>query len=87
MLLVRRHDASASLVLLIVAAGFSLGTPTSAHAVLDSFDHAWLVIGAFGIAGALASLVILGGRRTAPHAAPRGATVALDGRVALGEEA
>ena len=43
-----------------------LGTPGGAHAVLDSFDHAWLVIGAFAIAGALASLAILGIRRPAP---------------------
>jgi hypothetical protein len=43
-----------------------LGTPSGAHAVLDSFDHAWLVIGAFAIAGALASLAILGVRRPAP---------------------
>src|SRR6478735_5851599 len=37
-----------------------LGTPTGPHAVLDAFDHAWLVIAAFAAAGALASLVILG---------------------------
>jgi hypothetical protein len=43
-----------------------LGTPHGAHAVLDSFDLAWLMIGAFAITGALASLAILGVRRPAP---------------------
>ena len=64
-----------------------LGTPTEAHAVLDAFDRAWLVIGAFAAASALASLAILGVRRPAPHAAPTGATVPIDGHVALAEEA
>src|SRR6266566_3758258 len=48
-----------------------LGTPSGAPAVLDAFDRAWLVIGAFAAAGALASLAILGVRRPAPDAAPR----------------
>jgi EmrB/QacA subfamily drug resistance transporter len=60
-----------------------LGTPTGAHAVLDAFDHAWLVIGAFAAASALASLAILGVRRPAPHAAP----IPIDGRLALAEDA
>jgi MFS family permease len=64
-----------------------LGTPSSAHAVLDAFDRAWLVIGAFAAASALASLTILGIRRPAPYSAPTGATLPIDGRVALGEEA
>jgi EmrB/QacA subfamily drug resistance transporter len=64
-----------------------LGTPSGAHALLDAFDHAWIVIGAFAAASALASLAILGVRRPAPHAAPTGATVPIDGRVALAEEA
>ena len=63
-----------------------LGTPSGAHALLDAFDHAWLVIAAFAAATALASLAILGLRRPAPYAAPTGATVPIDGRVALAEE-
>jgi EmrB/QacA subfamily drug resistance transporter len=64
-----------------------LGTPTEAQAVLDAFDRAWLVAAAFAAAGALASLAILGVRRPAPHAAPTGAAVPIDGRVALAEDA
>jgi MFS family permease len=64
-----------------------LGTPSDAHAVLEAFDHSWLVIGAFAAATALASLAILGIRRPAPFAAHTGATVPIDGRVALAEEA
>jgi EmrB/QacA subfamily drug resistance transporter len=63
-----------------------LGTPSGAHAVLDAFDHAWLVIAAFAAASAVASLAILGVRRPAPYAAPTGATVPIDGRVALADE-
>jgi EmrB/QacA subfamily drug resistance transporter len=64
-----------------------LGTPIGAHALLDAFDHAWLVIGAIAAASGLASLAILGVRRSAPHAAPTGALARIDGRAALGEEA
>jgi MFS family permease len=64
-----------------------LGTPTRAHALVDAFDRAWLVIGAFAAVSALASLAILGVRRPTPHAAPAGATVPIDGRLALAEEA
>jgi MFS family permease len=64
-----------------------LGTPDGAHAVLDAFDRAWLVAAAFAAAGALASLAILGVRRPAPDAAPTGALVPIDGRVALAEDA
>jgi MFS family permease len=64
-----------------------LGTPSDPHALLDAFDHSWLVIGAFAAATALASLAILGIRRPAPFAALTGATVPIDGRVALAEEA
>jgi hypothetical protein len=64
-----------------------LGTPSGAHAVLGAFDRSWLVIGAFAAASALVSLLILGVRRPAPYAAPPGATVPIDGRVAFGEEA
>jgi MFS family permease len=63
-----------------------LGTPRSTHAVLDAFDRAWLVIGAFAAAAALASLAILGVRRAPPYSAPTGATVPIDGRVALAED-
>jgi EmrB/QacA subfamily drug resistance transporter len=52
-----------------------LGTPSSTHAVLDAFDRAWLVIGAFAAAAALASLAILGVRRAAPYSPPTRATV------------
>jgi EmrB/QacA subfamily drug resistance transporter len=64
-----------------------LGTPSAPHAVLDAFDRSWIVISAFAAASALASLAILGVRRPAPHAAPTGATVPIDGHVALAEEA
>jgi hypothetical protein len=64
-----------------------LGTSGGAHAVLDSFDRAWLVAAAFAAAGAIASLAILGVRRPAPNALPTRALVAIEGRVALGEEA
>jgi EmrB/QacA subfamily drug resistance transporter len=64
-----------------------LGTPHSTPAALDAFDRSWIVIGAFAAASALASLAILGVRRPAPQAAPMGASVPIDGRVALGEEA
>jgi MFS family permease len=63
-----------------------LGTPSGAHDLLDAFDHAWLVIAAFAAATALVSLAILGLRRPAPYSAPTGATVPIDGRVALAEE-
>jgi EmrB/QacA subfamily drug resistance transporter len=63
-----------------------LGTPSGAHALLDAFDHAWLVIAAFAAATALASLAILGLRRPASDSSPTGATVPIDGRVALAEE-
>jgi EmrB/QacA subfamily drug resistance transporter len=63
-----------------------LGTPRSTHAVLDAFDRAWLVIGAFAAAAAVASLVILGVRRATPYSAPTGGTVPIDGRVALAED-
>jgi MFS family permease len=64
-----------------------LGTAHSTPAVLNAFDRSWLVIGAFAAASALASLAILGVRRSAPDAAATGAAVPIDGRVALGEEA
>jgi hypothetical protein len=64
-----------------------LGTTHSTPAVLDAFDRSWLVIGAFAAASALASLAVIGVRRPAPYAAPTGASVPIDGRVALGEEA
>jgi hypothetical protein len=57
-----------------------LGMPSGAHAVLDSFDHACLVIGAFAIAGALASLAILGLGRPAPFGRPSRASVAAAAR-------
>jgi hypothetical protein len=63
-----------------------LGTPSGGHALLDAFDHSWLVIGAFAAATAVASLAILGIRRPAPYARPIDATVPIDGRVALAEE-
>jgi EmrB/QacA subfamily drug resistance transporter len=63
-----------------------LGTPSGAHALLNAFDHSWLVIGAFAAATALASVAILGIRRPAPYSAPTGATVPIDRRVALVEE-
>jgi EmrB/QacA subfamily drug resistance transporter len=64
-----------------------LATPHGAHAVLDAFDRAWLVIAAFAAASALASLAVLGARRPALHAAPTSATVPIDARVALAEDA
>jgi hypothetical protein len=64
-----------------------LGTHSGAHAILDAFDRSWLVISAFAAASALASAAIRGVRRSGPHAAPTGATVPIDGRVALAEEA
>jgi EmrB/QacA subfamily drug resistance transporter len=64
-----------------------LGTPTSAHGLLDAFDHAWLVIAAFAAATALASLAILGIRRPASDSSPTDATVPIDGRTALAERA
>ena len=64
-----------------------LGKPSGSHALLDAFDHAWLVIAAFAAATALASLAILGIRRPASDPSPTGATVPIDGRVAVAEEA
>ncbi|HEY2435680.1 MAG TPA: hypothetical protein VGH93_00765, partial [Solirubrobacteraceae bacterium] len=64
-----------------------LGRPSGAHALLHAFDHAWLVIAAFAAATALASLAILGIRRPASDSSPTGATVPIDGRPALAEEA
>ena len=63
-----------------------LGTPNGGRALLDAFDRAWFVIGAFAAATALASLAILGPRRAAPDSLPTGATVSIDRRVALAEE-
>ena len=63
-----------------------LGTHSGTHAVLDAFEHSWLVIGAVAAAAAVASLAILGVRRPAPRATPTAATVPIDGRVALAEE-
>jgi O-antigen ligase len=60
-----------------------LGTPTRAHALVDAFDRAWLVIVGFAAASALASLAFLGVRRPTPHAAP----IPIDGRLALAEDA
>jgi EmrB/QacA subfamily drug resistance transporter len=64
-----------------------LGTPTSAQGLLDAFDRSWLVIAAFAAATALASLAILGIRPPASDSSPTDATVPIDGRVALAEEA
>jgi MFS family permease len=64
-----------------------LGKASGAHALLDAFDHAWVVIAAFAAATALASLAILGLRRPASDSTPTRATVPIDGRVALAEEA
>jgi hypothetical protein len=64
-----------------------LGKPSGSHALLNAFDHAWLVIGAFAAATALASLAILGLRGPASDSSPTGATVPIDGRVPLAEEA
>jgi hypothetical protein len=63
-----------------------LGTHGGAHALLDAFDHSWVVIGAFAAATALASLAILGIRRPTPYAAPTRATVPIDRRLAFAEE-
>jgi EmrB/QacA subfamily drug resistance transporter len=63
-----------------------LGTHNGPHAVLDAFEHSWLVIGALAAAAALSSLAIVGVRRPAPHATPTGATVPIDGRAALAED-
>jgi EmrB/QacA subfamily drug resistance transporter len=60
-----------------------LGTPSGAHAALDAFDHAWLVIAAVSAASALASLAILGVRRPPPHTGPS----PIDGRLALADDA
>src|SRR3954451_13557266 len=62
-----------------------LGTPSGAQAVLDSFDHAWIVIAAFAAVSALASLAILGVRRPAPRAAQPPALDPID--LALVDEA
>jgi EmrB/QacA subfamily drug resistance transporter len=59
-----------------------LGTPSGAQEVVDAFDRAWLVIGAFAAASAFASLAILGVRRPAPHPAP----IPIDGRLSLAED-
>jgi MFS family permease len=64
-----------------------LGTPIGAHALVDAFDRAWLVIGAFAAASAVASLVILGVRRPTRYAPAAAATVPTDGRLALADEA
>jgi EmrB/QacA subfamily drug resistance transporter len=65
-----------------------LGTPHGTPAVLDAFDHSWLVTAGFAAVSALASLAILGVRRPASDAAATGATVVpIDGRVAPAEEA
>jgi hypothetical protein len=63
-----------------------LGTPGGAHALLDAFDHAWLVIAAFAAPLRSRRWRSSGLRRPAPYAAPTGATVPIDGRVALAEE-
>jgi EmrB/QacA subfamily drug resistance transporter len=59
-----------------------LGTPSGAQEVVDAFDRAWLVIGAFAAASAFASMAILGVRRPAPHPAP----IPIDGRLSLAED-
>ena len=64
-----------------------LGTHTGARAILGAFDHAWLVIAGFATATALASVAILGLRRPSPSPAHTPATVPIDARVALAEEA
>jgi EmrB/QacA subfamily drug resistance transporter len=64
-----------------------LGKPSGSHGLLDAFDHAWLVIAAVAAATAVASLAILGRRGPASGSSPAGATVPIDGRVALAEEA
>jgi EmrB/QacA subfamily drug resistance transporter len=64
-----------------------LASPTGTHALVDAFDRAWLVIAGFAAASALASLAILGARRPTRDAVPAGATVPIDGRLAIAEEA
>jgi EmrB/QacA subfamily drug resistance transporter len=64
-----------------------LGTPSSTHAALDAFDRAWVVIGAFAAAAALASVATLGVRRAPLNPAPAGAAVPIDGLVGLAEDA
>jgi EmrB/QacA subfamily drug resistance transporter len=64
-----------------------LGTRSGAHAILEAFYRAWLVIGALAAAAALASAAILGVRRSGPDAAATGATVPIDRRLDLAEEA
>jgi MFS family permease len=64
-----------------------LGTQSGAYAPLDAFDRGWIVTAALAAASALASLAILGVRRPTRHAAPADATVPLDGRLALNEQA
>jgi len=64
-----------------------LGTHSGAHAILEAFYRAWLVIGALAAAAALASAAILGVRRSGPDAAATGATVPIERRLDLAEEA
>jgi EmrB/QacA subfamily drug resistance transporter len=64
-----------------------LGTHSGAHAILEAFYRAWLVIGALAAAAALASAAILGVRRSGPEAAATSATVPIDRRLDLAEEA
>jgi EmrB/QacA subfamily drug resistance transporter len=64
-----------------------LGTHSGAHATLEAFYRAWLVIGALAATAALASAAILGVRRSGPDAASAGATVPIDRRLDLAEEA
>jgi EmrB/QacA subfamily drug resistance transporter len=64
-----------------------LGTPRSAHEVLDAFDRSWLVTGAFAAAGAVASLAIIGVRRPAPYATAVVEPVPTGGHVAIVEDA
>jgi EmrB/QacA subfamily drug resistance transporter len=64
-----------------------LGTHSGAHATLEAFYRAWFVIGALAATAALASAAILGVRRSGPDAASAGATVPIDRRLDLAEEA